>query len=181
MCLLQGQWESGSRERQARGSAGSILDISKYRDTCERSISILGGTVEPLTNDHPHQRPSLSYDHISCDGQWFMFVYESLTSDHPSYMTTPMWFWGWSYKRGSTVSRYFDISNIEWINDQSDDTWAIYKYRVSNEISSIVWYDSWSLKPDLYFECKSTPYTVICRPFCALGARFPGHQCRSTR
>ena len=25
-------------------------------------------TVEPLTNDHPHQRPSLSYDHISCDG-----------------------------------------------------------------------------------------------------------------
>ena len=23
-------------------SAGSILDISKYRDTCERSISILG-------------------------------------------------------------------------------------------------------------------------------------------
>ena len=48
------------------------------------------GTVEPLTNDHPHQRPSLSYDHISCDGQWFLFVYESLTSDHPSYTTTPM-------------------------------------------------------------------------------------------
>ena len=24
-------------------SAGSILDILKYRDTCERSISILGG------------------------------------------------------------------------------------------------------------------------------------------
>ena len=47
-------------------------------------------TVEPLTNDHPHQRPSLSNDHISCDGQWFLFVYESLTSDHPSYTTTPM-------------------------------------------------------------------------------------------
>ena len=47
-------------------------------------------TVEPLTNDHPHQRPSLSYDHISCDGLWFLFVYESLTSDHPSYTTTPM-------------------------------------------------------------------------------------------
>ena len=61
-------------------------------------------TVEPLTNDHPHQRPSLSYDHISYDGQWFMLVYESLTSDHPSYTTTPMWFWGWSYKRGSTVA-----------------------------------------------------------------------------
>ena len=47
-------------------------------------------TVEPLTNDHPHQRPSLSYDHISCDGQGFLFVYESLTSDHPSYTTTTM-------------------------------------------------------------------------------------------
>ena len=47
-------------------------------------------TVEPLTNDHPHQRPSLSYDHISYDGQWLLFVYESLTSDHPSYTTTPM-------------------------------------------------------------------------------------------
>ena len=45
-------------------------------------------TVEPLTNDHPHQRPSLSYDHISCDGQWFPFVYESLTNDHPSHTTT---------------------------------------------------------------------------------------------
>ena len=49
-------------------------------------------TVEPLTNDHPHQRPSLSYDHISCNGLWFLFVYESLTSDHPSYTTTPMCF-----------------------------------------------------------------------------------------
>ena len=30
-------------------------------------------------------------------------IYESLTRDHPSYTTTPMWFWGWSYKRDSTV------------------------------------------------------------------------------
>ena len=40
-------------------------------------------TVEPLSNDHPHQRPSLLYDHISCDGQCFLFV-RSLTDDHPS-------------------------------------------------------------------------------------------------
>ena len=39
------------------------------------AASIMCHTVEPLTNDHPHQRPSLSYDHISCDGQWFLFVY----------------------------------------------------------------------------------------------------------
>ena len=40
-------------------------------------------TVEPLSNDHPHQRPSLLYDHILCDGQCFLFV-RSLTNDHPS-------------------------------------------------------------------------------------------------
>ena len=65
------------------------------------------GTVEPLTNDHPHQRPSLSYDHISCDGLYNLCEYESLTNDHPSYTTAPMWFWGWSYKRGSTVLCFF--------------------------------------------------------------------------
>ena len=43
-------------------------------------------TVEPLSNDHPHQRPSLLYDHISCDGQCFLFV-RSLTNDHPSNAT----------------------------------------------------------------------------------------------
>ena len=42
------------------------------------------------------------------DGQWFLFVYESLTSDHPSYTTTPMLFSGWSYKRGSTVQNTLD-------------------------------------------------------------------------
>ncbi len=43
-------------------------------------------TVEPLSNDHPHQRPSLLYDHISCDGQCFLSV-RSLTDDHPSNAT----------------------------------------------------------------------------------------------
>ena len=69
-----------------------LLDISHTygcNDDIEYNPS-KSSTVEPLTNDHPHQRPSLSYDHISCDGQWFLFVYESLTSDHPSYTTTPM-------------------------------------------------------------------------------------------
>ena len=40
-------------------------------------------TVEPLSNDHPHQWPSLLCDHISCDRQCFLFV-RSLTNDHPS-------------------------------------------------------------------------------------------------
>ena len=38
--------DSQSREPEFEStslSAGSILDISKYLDTCERSISILGG------------------------------------------------------------------------------------------------------------------------------------------
>ena len=42
-----------------------------------------GTTVEPLSNDHPHQRPSLLYDHILCDGPCFLFV-RSLTNDYPS-------------------------------------------------------------------------------------------------
>ena len=40
-------------------------------------------TVEPLSNDHPHQWPSLLYNHILCDGECFLFV-RSLTDDHPS-------------------------------------------------------------------------------------------------
>ena len=48
--------------------------------------SIFSCTVDPLTNDHPHQRPSLLYDNISCDGQCFLFV-RSLTNDHPSNAT----------------------------------------------------------------------------------------------
>ena len=65
---------------------GSLIRRSSY----DFSDALhMRSTVEPLTNDHPHQRPSLSYDHISCDGQWFLFVYESLTSDHPSYNIRP--------------------------------------------------------------------------------------------
>ena len=37
-------WQPFQRDsRDMSTSAGSILDISKYRDTCERSISILDG------------------------------------------------------------------------------------------------------------------------------------------
>ena len=36
--------------------------------------ALFGTTVEPLSNDHPHQRPSLSYDHISCDGQYTVCI-----------------------------------------------------------------------------------------------------------
>ena len=53
-------------------------------------FSDIGDTVEPLSNDHPHQRPSLLYDHILLDEQRKIMLYESLTSDHPSYTTTPM-------------------------------------------------------------------------------------------
>ena len=74
----------------------SRLDVRKFSFS-QRTINVWNNlstdcvhasTVEPLTNDHPHQRPSLSYDHS--DGQGILCVYESLTSDHPSYTTTPM-------------------------------------------------------------------------------------------
>ena len=41
-------------------------------------------TVEPLTNDHPHQRPSLSYDHILCDDSAFCLY------TNPSRATIPL-------------------------------------------------------------------------------------------
>ena len=66
--------------------------VTSYYGTHIYHILIIQHTVEPLTNDHVPSGPSLSYDHISCDGQWFLFVYESLTSDNPSYTTTTMRF-----------------------------------------------------------------------------------------
>ena len=91
------KWMGGSR------SHSECFFVGKSSRNSPKPVLIFWSTVEPLSTDHPYQRPSLSYDHISCDGQCFLFVYESLTSDHPYYTTTPMWFWGWSYKRGSTV------------------------------------------------------------------------------
>ena len=102
--------------------------LQQWRSYCSEGIAAVKSllwcylylyTVEPLTNVHPHQRPSLSYDHISCDGPWFLFVYESLTSDHPSYTTTPMWFWGWSYKRGSTVLHYLQSQRKAYVFEGS--------------------------------------------------------------
>ena len=46
-------------------------------------LSSLFTTVQPLSNNHPHQRPSLLYDHILCDEQCILFL-RSLTDDHPS-------------------------------------------------------------------------------------------------
>ena len=85
-----------------------FLPITMY--TVFRCLTHLYINVERTNYSRtPDERPPspttipLIYDHISCDGLCILFVYESLTSDHPSYTTTPMWFWGWSYKRGSTV------------------------------------------------------------------------------
>ena len=62
-------------------------DDFEYIETMMKIRTTPMSTVEPLSNDHPHQRPSLLYDHISCDGQCFLFV-RSLTDDHPSNVTS---------------------------------------------------------------------------------------------
>ena len=82
-----------------------------------------GDTVEPLTNDHPHQRPSLSYDHISCDGQWFMFVYESLTSDHPSLRPHQCDSVG-SHIRGVLLYARHKLCPHSWITPQGRHSWV---------------------------------------------------------
>ena len=66
-------------------------------------------TVEPLWNDHPHQRPSLLYDHISCDGQCFLFV-RSLTNDHPSNATNDRVRWNF-LPRGRPYRVFQNVCN----------------------------------------------------------------------
>ena len=38
-----------------------------YGITYQLIVYSHASTVEPLSNDHPHQQTSLLYDHISCD------------------------------------------------------------------------------------------------------------------
>ena len=63
-----------------------ILCVWKIVPNSHILVLFLGSTVESLSNDHPHQRPSFLYDHISCDGLCSLFV-RSLTDDHPSNAT----------------------------------------------------------------------------------------------
>ena len=71
-----------------------------------------GTTVEPLSNDHSHQRPSLLYDHMLCDGQCFLFV-RSLTDDHPSDTTNDRVGWDFSPSRTTTSPTvYFQESRV---------------------------------------------------------------------
>ena len=80
--MLPPQWSS--RERQERAK---VAAWNQQSDTSVNEFSMWAlpafTTVEPLSNDHPHQRQSLLYDHILCDGHCFLFV-RSLTNDHPS-------------------------------------------------------------------------------------------------
>ena len=51
-------------------SAGSILDIWKYRDTCERSISILDGIAIIRYIEYQMIRRYLELDDISYDPEY---------------------------------------------------------------------------------------------------------------
>ena len=86
-------------------SLGKNIMIGQLSQNCPVLVVCrhIGPTVEPLSNDHPHQRPSLLYDHISCDGQCFLFV-RSLTNDHPSNATNDRVRWNF-LPRGTTISR----------------------------------------------------------------------------
>ena len=68
-------------------SRNSLVFLKSLVSSANFNILPVRPTVEPLSNDHPHQRPSLLYDHISCDGQCFLFV-RTLTNDHPSDATS---------------------------------------------------------------------------------------------
>ena len=97
--LREGTQTSEYRYKTCKNKLTSILRLAEKayyskmllekRGNIKETWAILNTTttVEPLSNDHPHQRPSLLYDHMSCDGQCFLFV-RSLTNDHPSDATS---------------------------------------------------------------------------------------------
>ena len=75
-------------------------------------------TVEPLSNDHPHQRPSLLYDHILCDGQCFLFV-RSLTDDHPSGATNYRVRWDFLPRERPPRLQFISKNRGWWFNIRS--------------------------------------------------------------
>ena len=92
-------------------------------------------TVEPLSNDHPHQRPSPLYDHISCDGQRFLFV-RSLTDDHSSNATNDKVRWnflprggplqvGLVYFQESRVALQHPFPMVDYYNVALRQLWCI--------------------------------------------------------
>ena len=79
-------------------------------------------TVEPLSNDHPHQRPSLLYDHILCDGQFCLFE-RSLTDDHPSDATNDRV--RWDFLSRERPPRLQCISKNRWCRFNIRSQWWI--------------------------------------------------------
>ena len=89
----------------------------------QKRRSIHCDTVEPQANDHPHQRPSLLYDHISSDGQCFRFV-RSLTDDHPSNATNDRVRWNFlpreprvALQRPFPMVDYYNVAVVSTVGD----------------------------------------------------------------
>ena len=80
-------------------------------------------TIEPLSNDHPHQRPPLLYDHISCDGQCFLFV-RSLANDRPSNATNDRVRWN-CIPRGRPLRVLCISKNRGWRVNIHSQWWII--------------------------------------------------------
>ena len=91
-------------------------------------------TVEPLSNDHPHQQPSFLYDHISCDGQCFLGI-RSLSDDHPSNATSDQVRWNflprerlWNECLSDRVQHILHIIPIGGVTQTN--TKIVHNYRV---------------------------------------------------
>ena len=89
-----------------------VYIVLKYYCVLITNSHVLSIALYEFRHHPSHTTAFCVTDSALCDGQCFFFVYESL-SDHPSYTTTPMWFWGWSYKRGSTVQYIKTIQTSE--------------------------------------------------------------------
>ena len=158
-----------------------IKGVYSPRTSC--FVYLIWYTVEPLTNDHPHQRPSLSYDHISCDGQWFLFVYRiphqrpSLLYDHTNVIMRVVVQEGFYCTVNSPRLRFLDLSMTA-----SASSVVISKYLFS-AIAPCNWFSSSSfpsvvmlsrsvqcsihrvLIPPWYVTTSLCPIMYLCFPF----------------
>ena len=108
-------WRHVVEGRQMEAPSGTnVMPEAKFK--WEIASANTNRVVEPLSNDHPHQRLGLSllYDHILCDGQCFLFVgLRSLTNDLPSDATNDRVRWDFlPRERPPRPTVYFQESQV---------------------------------------------------------------------
>ena len=133
------------------------LDMKYCLWSLDGSTENIERTVEPLSNDHPHQRPSVLYGHISCDGQCFLFV-RSLTDDHPSNATSDRV--RWNFLPRGRPHRIFQSDggmNVRW--RAAHLTYHFNRWQCKNEHKNIAYrrVQKWLMTRPSNLVCSERP------------------------